>query len=147
MCCCKAVPCITLPLHLPLARALAVYRYIYMKTFRSHSFASRRGEEIVRNRACATLCRVKGLGGYTEIALGQGQTQAALNALQAAATAGGWLCIKNTHLAVTWLPELHRQLVAAAASAATGFRLWMTSEPHEMFPSALLSACLVRFNN
>lgn len=90
------------------------------------------------------VCRVKVQGGYTELALGQGQTQAALEALQAAATAGGWLCIKNTHLAVTWLPELHRKLADVATSAAPGFRLWMTSEPHEMFPPGLLSACLVR---
>ena len=98
-------------------------------------------------RACGMLCRVRGQGGYTEIALGQGQTQAALDALQAAATAGGWLCIKNTHLAVTWLPELHRKLVSVAASAAPGFRLWMTSEPHDMFPPTLLRACLVRSCN
>lgn len=87
---------------------------------------------------------MKGQGGYTELALGQGQNQAAIEALQAAATAGAWLCIKNTHLAVSWLPEFHRKLAEVAVSAAPGFRLWMTSEPHEMFPADLLSASLVR---
>lgn len=90
------------------------------------------------------VCRVKGQAGFTELALGQGQNQAATEALQAAACAGRWLCIKNTHLAVTWLPEFHRKLVEVASSAAPGFRLWMTSEPHELFPTGLLSACLVR---
>jgi dynein heavy chain 2, cytosolic len=88
-------------------------------------------------------CRVKGQGSYTELALGQGQHEAAIAALHSAAAAGGWLCIKNAHLAVAWLPEFHRKLATAAASAAPGFRLWMTSEPHELFPAALLSASLV----
>lgn len=90
---------------------------------------------------------MKGIAGYSEIALGQGQNQAAIEALQAAASTGAWLCIKNAHLATVWLPEFHRHINEVVTSAKPGFQLWMTSEPHDLFPAGLLRSCLVRFES
>ena len=75
-------------------------------------------------------------GDYTEIAMGQGQTEAALAALREAARAGTWLCLKNLHLAVSWVPVLEKELKALAP--AEGFRLWLTTEAHDKFPVVLL---------
>jgi Dynein heavy chain region D6 P-loop domain len=90
------------------------------------------------------LCRAKGKLGYAEIALGQGQVGDAVAAVHEAAARGSWLCLKNTHLAVAWLPELARLLHDVGPSAHAGFRMWLTTEPHPTFPVQLLSACLVR---
>lgn len=77
-----------------------------------------------------------------EVALGQGQTDAAAAAVQSAAAAGTWVCLKNAHLAAWWLPQLERLLQQLACHA--DFRLWLTSEPHPLIPAGLLSICLVR---
>lgn len=90
------------------------------------------------------LCRANREGQYQEIALGQGQVDSALEATRAAAASGGWVCLKNAHLVVTWLPALDRLLREVSTSAKESFRLWITSEPHASFPAALLSSCLVR---
>jgi hypothetical protein len=55
--------------------------------------------------------------------------------------AGEWLCVKNLHLAVSWLPVLERELHALQAARAQGFRLLLTAEPHARFPPTLLAAC------
>lgn len=54
--------------------------------------------------------------------------------------AGGWLCLKNVHLVVTWLPVLDKALRSLDPSPS--FRLILTSEPHHAFPASLLEACL-----
>eukprot|EP00892_Ulva_mutabilis_P012055 jgi/Ulvmu1/9221/UM005_0321.1 len=88
----------------------------------------------------AHALKTKGESGYTEVALGQGQTDAATAAVQSAAAAGTWVCLKNAHLAVWWLPQLERLLQQLACHA--DFRLWLTSEPHPLLPAGLLSSCL-----
>jgi dynein heavy chain 2 len=57
------------------------------------------------------------------------------------APAGEWLCLKNLHLAVSWLPALEKELHALGAARAQGFRLLLTAEPHTRFPPTLLAAC------
>ncbi|KAF5402772.1 hypothetical protein PHET_03744, partial [Paragonimus heterotremus] len=104
---------------------------------------------------------------YRQVAMGQGQADLALRELHEAAEVGDWLCLKNLHLVIHWLPVLEKEInalllsteepdVAAmgenskAKSAAgsgrqrvhEGFRLWLTAEPHAGFPSALLQTCL-----
>lgn len=53
---------------------------------------------------------------------------------------GEWLCLKNLHLVLAWLPVLERALRSLKSNA--NFRLVLTSEPHPAFPAALLEACL-----
>ncbi|XP_063237932.1 cytoplasmic dynein 2 heavy chain 1 [Bacillus rossius redtenbacheri] len=77
---------------------------------------------------------------YHEVALGEGQVGAALERLRAAARAGDWLCLKNLHLMVSWLPALEKEI--RALQPHQDFRLWLTSEPHPGFPPILAQQCL-----
>lgn len=88
--------------------------------------------------------------------MGQGQSEIALSEISAAAQSGGWVCLKNLHLVTHWLPvlEKHINLLMSAdwevgeVAAEEGrrlhphFRLWLTTEPHDNFPSTLLQSCL-----
>jgi hypothetical protein len=63
-------------------------------------------------------------------------------------SAGDWLLLKNLHLVAAWLPALEKELHALAAKGgegggvAAGFRLVLTTEAHQHFPSTLLENCL-----
>ena len=78
---------------------------------------------------------------YKDLAMGGGQQEIAQNMLKAAADAGEWLCLKNLHLVVAWLPTLEK-LIASTTAPKPQFRLWLTTEPHQAFPRALLQQCL-----
>lgn len=54
--------------------------------------------------------------------------------------AGDWLCLKNLHLVVAWLPSLEKELSSLEPHA--DFRLWLTTEPHDQFPPLLLQQSL-----
>ncbi len=81
-----------------------------------------------------------GPGSYDELAMGGGQQDVALHLLRDAATNGSWLCLKNLHLVVSWLPTLEKELSSLEPHA--DFRLWLTSEEHSNFPSILLQESL-----
>jgi dynein heavy chain 2 len=42
--------------------------------------------------------------------MGQGQADIALNLLRDCTRSGDWLCLKNLHLAVSWLPTLEKEV-------------------------------------
>lgn len=77
---------------------------------------------------------------YQELAMGGGQQEAALNMLREASRQGHWLCLKNLHLVVAWLPVLEKEL--AMISPHENFRLWLTTESHDKFPPLLLQESL-----
>jgi dynein heavy chain 2 len=83
-----------------------------------------------------------GPGRYRDLAMGGGQQQAAAELLTAAARDGDWLCLKNLHLVVAWLPTLEKTLASLAPSMHPNFRLWLTTEPHPLFPPILLQSSL-----
>jgi hypothetical protein len=64
----------------------------------------------------ATRSLVVGLsrGRYFEVAMGQGQAEVAVNTLRECARNGDWLCLKNVHLAVSWLPSLEKEVSKGA---------------------------------
>ena len=72
--------------------------------------------------------------------MGQGQGEVAVEVLRECAANGGWLCLQNVHLVISWLPTLEKEL--ATARVNDNFRLWMTSEAHSKFPANLLQNCL-----
>jgi dynein heavy chain 2 len=72
--------------------------------------------------------------------MGQGQSDAALEALRACLQSGGWLCLQNVHLVTSWLPVIESELSSRALHP--NFRLWLTTEPHPKFPSILLQNSL-----
>ena len=43
-----------------------------------------------------------------QIAMGQGQADLAVHMLKECARNGDWLCLKNLHLVVSWLPVLEK---------------------------------------
>lgn len=73
---------------------------------------------------------------YKELAMGGGQQELAMNLLKQAAKDGDWLCLKNLHLVVAWLPILEKTLNTLEPNES--FRLWLTTESHNEFPSILL---------
>lgn len=83
---------------------------------------------------------VVGKQNYHEIAMGQGQMEIALELLKKCSINGGWLCLKNLHLVVSWLPVLEKELNLLKPNE--NFRLWMTTEMHPNFPTILLQCSL-----
>lgn len=81
-----------------------------------------------------------GAEAYREVAMGGGVHEEALRLLRAAARDGHWLCLKNLHLVVGWLPVLEKEL--AALKPHPSFRLWLTTECHPAFPAVLLQSSL-----
>jgi len=79
-------------------------------------------------------------GRYKQLAMGGQQTATALTLLREAAKAGAWLCLKNLHLVVHWVPELEKEL--SSLSPAESFRLWLTTEQHAAFPTIILQQSL-----
>lgn len=82
---------------------------------------------------------------YTDIAMGGGQSEKALRALQHAAEHGEWLCLQNLHLVIAWLPTLEKEwsrLTTSESGLHANFRLWLTSESHEAFPLRMLKQSL-----
>jgi len=81
-----------------------------------------------------------GAENFKELALGGGQEPAALRMLKEARQKGTWLCLKNLHLLVDWLPEFEK--VLNNGSSHENFRLWLTTEAHHRFPPILLQQSL-----
>lgn len=93
---------------------------------------------------------------YREVAMGQGQADIALAEITQAAASGGWVCLKNLHLVTFWLPVLEKHINSILQPYITNgstsgdnssephrnFRLWLTTEPQDEFPSTLLQSCL-----
>jgi dynein heavy chain 2, cytosolic len=63
-----------------------------------------------------------------------------LEALREAARGGGWVVLQNVHLALSFLPQLEKEL--ATLPLAKGFRLFLTTEVHTHFPPVLLQRSL-----
>ncbi|KAK7201330.1 dynein heavy chain [Novymonas esmeraldas] len=74
---------------------------------------------------------------FVQLALGGGQTDNALQQLRHCAAQGAWLLLKNLHLVLDWASVLENELCAMAAPSPD-FRLILTTEQHDLFPSVLL---------
>ena len=75
-----------------------------------------------------------------EVALGQGQAEAAVEKLRDSMKHGQWLILKNLHLMTFWIPILSKEI--QSTKPHEDFRLWLTAEPHPKFPSLLSESCL-----
>eukprot|EP01116_Phalansterium_solitarium_P024805 TRINITY_DN91_c0_g1_i4.p1 TRINITY_DN91_c0_g1~~TRINITY_DN91_c0_g1_i4.p1 ORF type:complete len:4085 (+),score=2013.94 TRINITY_DN91_c0_g1_i4:171-12425(+) len=84
--------------------------------------------------------KVVGKDRFHQVAMGQGQQEAALDALRRGAREGDWVLLKNMHLAISWLPTLEKELTAMTPHDE--FRLYLTSEPHQKFSAILLQSSL-----
>ena len=79
---------------------------------------------------------VVGEDNYKELPMGGGQQEIAERMLTEARESGQWLCLKNLHLVVSWLPQLEKML--SVGEPHENFRLWLTTEAHAQFPAILL---------
>ncbi|KAK7197103.1 dynein heavy chain [Novymonas esmeraldas] len=77
---------------------------------------------------------------FHQLALGSGQTDEAMRLLRESAAKGEWLFLKNLHLVIPWVSQLQKELMVLKPDAA--FRLFLTSEAHDEFPSILLGQAL-----
>ncbi|XP_019385809.1 PREDICTED: cytoplasmic dynein 2 heavy chain 1 [Crocodylus porosus] len=77
---------------------------------------------------------------YHQVAMGQGQADLAIQTLKECARNGEWLCLKNLHLVVSWLPKLEKEL--NSLQPKSDFRLWLTAEVHPHFTPNLLQSSL-----
>ncbi|XP_038236236.1 cytoplasmic dynein 2 heavy chain 1 isoform X1 [Dermochelys coriacea] len=77
---------------------------------------------------------------YHQVAMGQGQADLAIQTLKECARNGEWLCLKNLHLVVSWLPILEKEL--NTLQPQPNFRLWLTAEVHPKFTPILLQSSL-----
>jgi len=97
-----------------------------------------------------TLSMTEANGRFTNISMGQGQEQVAINALNKAAKDGGWVMLQNIHLMQAWLKSLERALELIEEYATPEFRCILTSEPPsplqgtlwEMVPESVLQRCV-----
>ena len=101
--------------------------------------------------------------------MGQGQMEIALELLKKCSINGEWLCLKNLHLVVAWLPILEKVISLSKLimklkycsyfcfnsfffsqqkqelnllKPNEKFRLWLTTEIHTNFPTILLQCSL-----
>lgn len=75
------------------------------------------------------------------LSLGQGQSEIAKRDITAAKSDGSWIVLQNCHLAVSFMPELEKEiekLIDINAPPKNTFRLWLTSMPSEKFPVSIL---------
>ena len=79
-------------------------------------------------------------GMYKQLAMGGQQTKAAISLLHEAGKSGAWLCLKNLHLVVHWVPQLEKEL--SSMTPHPDFRLWLTTEQHAHFPTIILQQSL-----
>eukprot|EP00946_MAST-07B_sp_MAST-7B-sp1_P002765 g2765.t1 len=95
----------------------------------------------------ADLLKLAEKRGYSKrletISLGQGQGPLAANATAVAIDNGGWVCLQNCHLSVSWLPDLERICEGLSPEFVhPEFRLWLTTLPCNEFPVPVLQASI-----
>lgn len=55
---------------------------------------------------------------------------------------GGWVLLQNCHLGLEYMAELFLAVMDPEASIDADFRVWITTEPHPLFPINLLQICI-----
>jgi dynein heavy chain 2, cytosolic len=68
--------------------------------------------------------------------MGDGQTEEALRMVRRASQDGSWVLLNNLHLVLGWIPVLEKELNTMKHHES--FRLFMTTEAHDRFPTMLL---------
>jgi dynein heavy chain 2 len=77
---------------------------------------------------------------FHQLAMGGGQNDDAIKLLHEAARSGDWICLKNLHLVISWVPLLEKEIKNLKPDDK--FRCWLTTEPHAKFPPILLETSL-----
>jgi len=75
------------------------------------------------------------------MALGQGMGPKAKEYIELGAQRGLWVLLQNCHLLPKWLKELEK-ILEKVLDPHPDFRLWLTTEPTDMFPLGILQRSL-----
>ncbi|KAM8728478.1 dynein axonemal heavy chain 8-like [Acanthopagrus schlegelii] len=79
------------------------------------------------------------------ISMGQGQEVHARKLVQTSMTHGGWVLLQNCHLGLEFMDEL-LDTITTAETMHESFRVWITTEPHNLFSITLLQSS-IKFTN
>ena len=71
------------------------------------------------------------------VSMGQGQEIKAAQLINAGVENGSWVLLQNTHLGLAYMRTIE-QTLGEMDTIHDAFRLWITSEPHPLFPIGLL---------
>ncbi|EAX95758.1 Dynein heavy chain family protein [Trichomonas vaginalis G3] len=74
----------------------------------------------------------------TEVAVGSDTPDATVAKLKKCAEEGTWFMLKNTHLSISLVARLEKE-IASLQTKKEGFRVFFTTEPHRSFPPLLLA--------
>ncbi|KAL8274185.1 hypothetical protein Esti_001870 [Eimeria stiedai] len=75
------------------------------------------------------------------LSIGQGMGEQAQQLVEAGYQRGFWIMLQNCHLLPAWLEKLAK-LLQDMKKPHAGFRLWLTSQPADVFPLSILQASL-----
>jgi len=75
---------------------------------------------------------------WADISLGEGKDVISDKEVDRLAKEGGWVVLQNIHLMPIWLIELEKRIERNAPDAHPDFRLFLTSDPSNTIPVALL---------
>lgn len=77
-----------------------------------------------------------------KVSMGEGQEEPARKAIKAAVESGGWVILQNCQLGLKFMEEIDKEIInwgnPDLQRPHEDFRLWITCEPHNKFPLALL---------
>ncbi|KAM4587304.1 dynein axonemal heavy chain 8-like [Odontesthes bonariensis] len=79
------------------------------------------------------------------ISMGQGQEVHARKLVKTSMTEGGWVLLQNCHLGLQFMDEL-LETITVTESMHDTFRVWITTEPHDLFSITLLQSS-IKFTN
>ncbi|KAG8014343.1 Dynein heavy chain 8 [Nibea albiflora] len=79
------------------------------------------------------------------ISMGQGQEVHARKHIKTSMSQGGWVLLQNCHLGLEFMDELLETITTAETMHDT-FRVWITTEPHNLFSITLLQSS-IKFTN
>ncbi|XP_054622281.1 dynein axonemal heavy chain 8-like [Dunckerocampus dactyliophorus] len=83
--------------------------------------------------------------GCRSISMGQGQEVHARKLVNSSMAEGGWVLLQNCHLGLEFMDELLETITVAETIHKT-FRVWVTTEPHDLFSITLLQSS-IKFTN
>lgn len=76
---------------------------------------------------------------FHDLALGQGQAQAAKQLIMDGSQQGWWVYLSNCHLMISWMDEFEGIIEEISLTKIhPKFRLWLSSDPHPKFPISVL---------